>query len=351
MSSQLATEGRGNTRIPNAATKEQPPAPPDERFWQRYSPHHEFPLSAVSSIFLHAVFFALVGLILAGIFMGGVQKSVPFDLISVAGAGGGGQPAGITDGQGAVIPKGPEAVQDHEKPLIPAPNQVPDKLKPAEAQLPPVVPTDPNSPRSLIDANAVSNQNLSDVGQKANKRLQDIVAPKGKDGPGNGGGDGRGKGPGKGPGTGPGQGGIRNERQNRWVMVFNTHDGNDYARQLQGLGAILAVPENGDRYLVIRDLSKRPVQPKHEDVRELNRIYWKDDKANSVTSLSQALGIQPVPRYLVAFFPQKLEEKLREEEKKHYDGDEDTIQETHFDIVRKANGEYEPVCREVLRKR
>src|SRR5262245_15547896 len=36
----------------NAAT---PKMPPEEKFWQRYSPHQEMPLSAVSSLVLHGL--------------------------------------------------------------------------------------------------------------------------------------------------------------------------------------------------------------------------------------------------------------------------------------------------------
>src|SRR5262245_50470153 len=35
--------------------------PPDERFWVRYSPHHELPLSGVSSFAVHAL---VIGLLL-----------------------------------------------------------------------------------------------------------------------------------------------------------------------------------------------------------------------------------------------------------------------------------------------
>src|SRR5262245_52595677 len=34
--------------------------PPEERFWQRYSPHYEFPISSVSSLAIHV----LIGLTL-----------------------------------------------------------------------------------------------------------------------------------------------------------------------------------------------------------------------------------------------------------------------------------------------
>jgi hypothetical protein len=45
--------------------------PPEEEFWVRYSPHHELPLSSVTSVALHIlaiVFLALIGWIAVNFF-------------------------------------------------------------------------------------------------------------------------------------------------------------------------------------------------------------------------------------------------------------------------------------------
>src|SRR5262249_23800161 len=86
--------------------------PPEERFWQRYSPHHEFPLSVSSSVFVH-----IVGLVLL-VFGGGLlwlilgnrgDHSLPVDAIAVEG-GGGGDPHGLGNERGdGIVPTGPEA--------------------------------------------------------------------------------------------------------------------------------------------------------------------------------------------------------------------------------------------------
>src|SRR5438128_10634027 len=44
------------------AVAEKPLVPPDEKFWQRYSPRHEFPLATVLSIFAHGCVIGLLGL-------------------------------------------------------------------------------------------------------------------------------------------------------------------------------------------------------------------------------------------------------------------------------------------------
>src|SRR5207248_4607915 len=103
-------------------------------------------------------------------------------------------------------------------------------------------------------------------------------APKGKGGPGSGGGKGSGVGTGEGNAKGPGTGKLsqREKRQQRWLMLFNTRSGSDYADQLMGLRAILAVETSNGEYMIYRDLAHRPVHGKVAEDRELNRICWVD---------------------------------------------------------------------------
>src|SRR5262249_25503504 len=46
-----------------APADKNPLVPPDETIWQRYSPHHEFPLSSVTSVTLHILVIVLLGLL------------------------------------------------------------------------------------------------------------------------------------------------------------------------------------------------------------------------------------------------------------------------------------------------
>jgi len=137
----------------------------------------------------------------------------------------------------------------------------------------------------------------------------------------------------------------RQKRQQRWVRILNTRDGDDYTKQLQSLKAILAVPvpDEKDQYLVIEDLSQRPVEPRKKDLQEIKRIYWIDDKPESVASLARALGLNPVPSFIVAFFPVELEKELLDKELKYGRLDEDRIEETRFQVRRKLGGGYEPI--------
>src|SRR5713101_2229388 len=63
--------------------------PPEEKFWKRYSPHHELPLSTASSILIHAI--AITVLIVGSIILakfGFGENKVPLGVIQIAGGGG-----------------------------------------------------------------------------------------------------------------------------------------------------------------------------------------------------------------------------------------------------------------------
>jgi hypothetical protein len=134
----------------------------------------------------------------------------------------------------------------------------------------------------------------------------------------------------------------REKQMLRWTLNFRTENGEDYLRQLldvkPGGGAILAVPKDKEgTYEVIRDLNARPAVGQVEDVMKLNRIFWIDDKPESVAVLARTLGIVR-PQYFVALFPYELEEELKRLEKqaafRKYGGRRrvEDIQETKFSI-------------------
>jgi serine/threonine protein kinase len=137
----------------------------------------------------------------------------------------------------------------------------------------------------------------------------------------------------------------RAKRQERWTLLFNTRDGHDYKAQLKAFGAILAVPDpsNPDNYLVIRDLDQKPAQPRAEDISQIQRIHWTDDKPASVRSLASALGITPLPHFVV-FFPQEFEEELLNLELSYRGKKENQIAETRFEVRRgRGRRAYDPV--------
>jgi hypothetical protein len=324
--------------------------PPEERFWQRYSPHHEFPLSSTASVALHVLVLVLllvVAWVVVKLGLGADSRPLPVTPVALAGGGGNPHADGAGPGDPGALPPddvGPAATPRDQPP----PDRLPE-LNPGDVLPPPLALPAPKDGRRIHadDVQGTVNQLVKDAKAKLGAALG---GAQGKHGPGDEGGAGPGHGPGTGPGVGPGKR-MEPERVRRaqsWSLTFNTHDGEDYVRQLRGLrpggGAILAVPTPDRRFRVIRDLSRRPAVGNVEDVTRLNRIFWIDDKPESVANLARALGI-PTPAYIVAFFPEELEAHLADLEKarlaQEFPGRTvQDIAETRFDIVRTA-GDYE----------
>ena len=324
----------------------------DEPFWHRFSPHHELPLSTVSSFSLHGLIVGLLILIaLLGFKLhGDAGGRMPIGAVVLA--GGGSHSQGIDNGPGVRAPGSDGALDE-----LPAETTdsfrvgepLRDKLlevRKAALHLPEF-----KDSRRLIQEGGQAVTAALNLSQEMRKKLNDgLVAGQGKKGPGSDGGDGNGRSPGTGDQDGPGTNtaNIRNQKVQRllrWTMLFNTRDGQDYCRQLVGLGAILAIPDpvKPDRYLIIRDLTAQPVEPREEDLAQIQRIYWIDDKPSSIQSLAGALGLQPIPSRIVAFFPEGLEKKLLDLELNFRHHKEEDIVETRFEIRLTSAGHYEPM--------
>jgi hypothetical protein len=307
---------------------------PEERFWKRYSPHHEFQLSGASSVALHAAVGALLvlGFILVQSLPGSDKKPLPIDAVVVADSAGG--PAGA----GASGPdfRDPKEDLPPDEPREAAKRQDDVPLKKAEPQ---PVPTPQQLPdqadqRLLSQSRAVLGQ-LDEIGRKARERIE--ASRRGSEIPGPGE---------RGVGDGPQGNLLTKKRLQRWTLVFSTNDGEDYLKQLRSLGAILAVPLGENQFLVIRDLAK-PEGGKVEDLAKIDRIFWVDDKPKSVGPLAKALKLKAEPAYVVAFFPKELEEELLDKELTHFrktkpKGTEEEIEETHFRVEKKGD-KYKPV--------
>ena len=337
MSEKVATPVQQKPKPPR------PESPPDERFWKRYSKHHELPISSAGSLLIHCIFGGL--LILIGIaWLGGHDDPVTMDVISVEG-GGGGAPDAQGNGPGNGVPPitGDEAAAKQNEKIVAAPR--PDSKKDLpEPHADPVKLPDSSGARP-IEADQGSFKDVSRQSQDLQQKLLEGLAQgKGEGGSGSGGGKGSGIGTGEGSGIGPGKGtvSVRQKRLLRWTLIFNTVTGDDYRRQLVALGAILAVPLPTGGYTVVRDLRHVPARGKAEDIDKINRIFWIDEKPSSVGALAEALGIQPLPPHIVAFFPKPLEDELLDKELKYRGLKEEQIHETKFE-VRHEHGQYVPV--------
>jgi hypothetical protein len=321
---------------------------PEPTFWKRYSPHHEFPISSVTSISVYVLGALLMWAVISfAIHQSEDNKPLPAEAIEVA--GGGGSPEGQgTEGEGdrPPIPK----TEDVNAPKTDSPTSIEvaartddkfDPLAPDPLTLPELQDKDV---RVIDDPTAEAISRFAKMEPEARKRLFQGIAPsKGEGGFGSGGGKGKGIGKGEGDLEGDGKGKLsaRQKRILRWVMQFNTLDGNDYLHQLRSLGAILAIPQPEGGYLVIRDLARVPVQGAKEDLNTIHRIFWIDDKPDSVESLRTALRLPYHPPHIVAFFPVELEKRLLDKELKYRGKKEEQIKETVFKVERSGAG-YEP---------
>jgi hypothetical protein len=343
----------GNSSVRTA--RKLPRTPPEERFWKRYSPHGELPLSGVGSLALHAL---VVGTLVLWSWLlwnkfNNWKPSLPVDTVQFRG-GGGGNIHGVGDASGAGqgLKEAVEADEPaQQKPADSTPTTLPQlptaEAKRVESQF------EPATAQRFISKNRTQAMDAFvhlDEKARASFRPRDpdgVQPGKGQGGPGSGGGLGEGRGTGEGPGVGPGKARLtkREERMLRWSMRFSTQNGADYLSQLKGLGAILAIPVTdgpNPEYKIIRNLDQRPSKLLREDISKIQRIYWVDDKSPSVAGVMEALGLQGMrPSHFVAFMPEKLEKKLFEMELKYKGLREDQIHETKFEVVRGPGG-YQP---------
>jgi len=343
------TDNKAKVPVPAAGAKKdaKQPTPPAEEFWLRYSPHHEFPLSSITSVTLHIL--VIVLLVLGGwlaIKLGLMsdKTGLPVDAIILERGGGGGSLDGKEGATGDNLP--PEMVADKADPNKPLnPINLPDL---PDTNVDPIKLPDfkDSDGKRVIDPSArnMALEAAKSLSEESRTKFFGSVGDKGGGGDGSGGGTGSGKGKATGSGTGDNKNGKklseRQKRMLRWTMIFNTRDGNDYASQLDSLGAILAIPTNTEctEFLVIRDLKARPAQGKVEDPAALQRIYWIDDKQDSVFGLARALEIKNKPKLIIAFFPTELETKLAKLESDYAGRKGDDIAETRFDVVRGTEG-------------
>jgi hypothetical protein len=349
----MSNEAPVSTSVKSGKQPRELPKQPSEQFWQRYSAHHEFPLSSVTSVATH---FMLAGLIVIIAFYWSPWRQekempLPMDMIT---PGGGGDPLGSTDNAGSgpaaesALPPTDVAKKTNE-PVIPV---IPDE-KPQKDDLP--VPTAINF-EDYIKNNTAAKDAIAKMKPLDKELVKGLAGgdgvrrQKGEGGSGTGGGKGSGVGTGTGSGVGPGEEKMLNkriERKMRWVMNFSTFDGHDYAKQLEDLGAIVAAPMPGEggKYTVIKNLARPGKKDVMTDLASLNRIWWTDDNPRSVRELSQALEIKFIPPVLIAFFPQDLEARLADMEmeyaKKHGTDREEMIGETVFQVKRRG-AKYQP---------
>ena len=296
--------------------------PPDDKFWRKYSPRLEFPISLVLSLLLLlAAFATLVGFMLLGIGDGPQKKTPPISLVDGglddAGNGSPGAKGGGTDAAEKLVPSAPQETPE------PVPTDAPPEPTVKE---PTVTPDDPNGskPTPVAEASAAY-ASLEDAARKA------LIGPKGTPGQGDPKGDSRGKGPG-----GIGSDSTR-ARSLRWTIGFTTNSGRDYLDQLHALGAKVLVPDPSDprKMTLFTDL-KNPkpgtVASDADLVAFGGQMQFCDTKPDSVREVGKALGLPTAPTAFWAIFPKGIETELTALEVKYRGLRSSEIEQTRFSV-------------------
>ncbi len=315
--------------------------PPDERFWRRYSPHGEMPISTVASVTVHGL--VLGGLLLFGAYLTSVlfksDRPLPVEPVRLdLGSPGDGKPG--SEPGAAVI--GLKEIDGDDKVEAPSKDDVPprpalnaiERQRVKEEFTPEVVQDfarkDTDQVRAFLRLEQLARQKLS----------EGLTRGKGRGGEGKGAGQGPGEGNGKGPGKRKAMLTPREKRMLRWHMHFPAGSAHEYLRQLHELGAIVAIPKTtaggAPQYQIVEDLRARPARLRDADLATFGRIYWIDDKPKSVLEVMAELDVARRPERFLALLPLELEKRLFQMEQDHVTKvmrlpfDENRIRETHF---------------------
>jgi hypothetical protein len=354
---------------------------PEEAFWQRYSPHHEFPLSTVASLTL---FGAAIGLLFLFWILHGFSLDnegngpVGVDAADIAGGGGTdgpGEPANVPgDGVGRTEAVPNASASQVAKVTPPEPtSRLTEDIRPNP--LDPVLPAEEQPPelqKLFGEVQAKASQTEKDLAKKAqaNKAAAQKQGMVGKPGgsvknPGAGGGTGGGIGTGVGKDVGPGRGGRPGQlggagrpltRQEiyaqRWRFDLSG-DGPEHANKLVAVGVTLIVAAPGGQFYAIRDLKKRPVDLVPPDASRLrDEVKWYNRDQNSLRNLAATLGLRFQPNFVIMLLPKDREEKMAALEYAEFERrglDERQVAATWFDF-RLTNGTYEPFVVKIEQK-
>jgi len=336
----------------DAAPKKVKPPPPSTsawgRFWWRYSPNFELPISSAASISLH-VFVVLLFVLGLTAFSKRNHRPPGVDCVAVVEGDGDGAAAGFGDDglpPGAGAGTGGDSGQALEQSTSTA-NDAPVPVT-ASAQLETEL-----APDALVETDFSTSEPSStagDVARRAENAAQSIrdrlaqglnrsgrgTGASGGDGTGSGsGGDGSGGG-GKGGGGGNAARG-RAARQARWILRFNTRNAADYVAQIRGLGASIAFINSDGTYQCL-DLSRDPPGQTKRKEGDITEMFWMDSDPASVRRVADFLGMTAKAGFFVTFLPQQLEERLFKLELAYRGLPEDRIKSTDFEVVRTGGG-------------
>lgn len=315
------------------------PAPPDEKFWRRYSREFEFPISLLSSLFLMSLAFGLLALFLILAVGPPREKRLPPMMMVDGGTGDFGE--GTVNAGGAA---GDERKADATTPTA----DLAEKVDANTTALPDVKVPPTTAP------SVESNDDSSSATPNSFAKLEEALQAKLREGGGKGGAAGKGDGSGDKPGeSGTGADATR-ARSLRWSMKFITSSGRDYLDQLSAMGAVVmvGVPPDKKQLMIFRDLKNpRPgtMATESDLARFSGQVQFYDTKRDSARDVGAALGLDFVPDSFWAIFPRGIEEEMARLERQHQNLRPEQIVQTRFK-VEISNGKYKLSVFEQVRK-
>jgi hypothetical protein len=329
------------TKTPAAPVKQA--QPPDERFWVRYSPHHEMTISGMASLAWHTLAIVLM-VIVAWVVTSAKRNDMPMEAVEFDGMVGNGSGGNGGTGNDRNIGNGPlvEAVATQLPPDVKAPKEPLHDIANLQISAPDLLknlPEDKDAERELAKMLKIGTQSLEKLANLDGRMRDALLGGVGNGSPGKNGGAGGGDQ--GGTGTSPGTGNERIRRQARWTITFNTQSGGDYLRQIKALGAILAFNNRSGDLMYVKDLSRSPVQPEKidkDELKKLNRLFWIDDRHDSVEQLARAMGLDFTPDKVYALFSHEVEKELLRKELAFQNKKEHEIYETRFQFLMRGNG-------------
>jgi hypothetical protein len=321
--------------------------PPEDCFWEKYSPHFEFSGASIVSVAFHAT--ALILLFMGFFSFLQVKRSAPVEIEPVVIAGGPGKQGNAGGNFGSPATGSPFGTSDVSEEMFNrniTPPRVDAKtvsqINPKPVQ-PISIPLDERSdPFRQQSPAPPSVGNLAELlkGAPDGKAKVNTGTP-GKPGqngtgtPGNGVPGGKGYGN-DGPGSGTATLSMKQRRQLRWTTLFSTVSLRDYLQQLQNLGALVGVQYENREIRMLADFMHRPARLDNSPPPR-DRIFWMDDKPESVRAMANELQLKIVPWRIIAFFPESLEKQLLDKElaygRLYGRNNEDQIQDTTFRIT------------------
>jgi hypothetical protein len=338
--------------------------PPDEKFWVRYSPHHELSLAGMTSFFVHGL---VIGILTLGAYWylfqrdSDTNKPPTMDMVQIAGGGDGfegmggepGAPGDSTPRQTELVPGPMTAVAEVPAVTNSALKDVPQ----TELDIPEI-----NSSDNKADLEKILSKLEKEAVNQATQEKSPIKKVTKNTGPSGGNAKGVGA-PGTGSGgygkgaRGTGIGGGRKLTQaqiyaRRWSFNL-TGGGKEHVAKYLTMGVTVALLHPKGAYYFVTDLRRRPatLQPANMDIYR-DAVQWQNTLPESLANLAGELRLPFVPVQAIILLPKDREQKMADEELRYAQKmglPVEEIQGTLFDFQLRGGG-FEPVVLDIKKR-